>query len=392
MSERDPGPSPRQQPRPRRVTMAGVMAAVACVLVIVALFDTMAAVHSSETPESYRGVLRGLVLTSGALAAAGAVLAVYALRRHRGARLGLTVTSGLLLATSLALADPIPVLVAVGAAMLWSQEARDWFDGRPPQAERTGSAPPEDDLPPSSQYWPPPAPGSRSDPSPPPAAGIDRPGEPPANPYAGPSSNPYAGPPANPYADPTRPLYAGPATWHPAAPRTSSRPSSVTVAAWLTWVFCSLSTFAFLIVVAEVLAARDQLLDALHSNPALPATWDDRDVLAALWIASAVGIFWSLAAIALAVLAFRRVQIARVTLVVSAVLAGLVGGVTIVGLLNAAAAVTVVVLLFTGRANAWYAGRTHPPGPPRPPGAPGPPQERPPDRRADQPQERPPVW
>jgi hypothetical protein len=358
--------------------MGGVMAAVACVLVIVALFDTMAAVRSSQTPESYRGVLRGLVLTSGALAAAGAVLAVYALRRHRGARLGLTVTSGLLLASSLALADPISVLVAVGAAMLWSQEARDWFDGRPPRAERAGSSPPEDDLRPSSQYWPPPTPGSRAASWPPP--------DPDARSH--PSPPPAPGSDGNPYAEPTRPLYAGPATWHPAAPPTSSRPPSVTVAAWLTWVFCSLTTFAFLIVVAEVLAARDQLLDALHSNPALPATWDDRDVLAALWIASAVGIFWSLASIALAVLAFRRVQIARVTLVVSAVLAGLVGGVTIVGLLNAAAAVTVVVLLFTGRANAWYSGRAYPPGPPRPPDAPG----QPPGPRDQPSHDRPPVW
>jgi hypothetical protein len=346
--------------------MAGVMAAVACVLVIVALFDTMAAVRSAETPSSYRGVLRGLVLTSGALAAAGAVLAVYALRRHRGARLGLTVTSGLLLVSSLVLADPIPVLVAVGAAMLWSQEARDWFDGRPPPAERAGSSAPEDDLSPPSRHWPPSTP--------------DRPAQPPAEPYAGPSPNPYA--------PPTGQRYGGPSTWSPPLSQTSSRPVSVTVAAWLTWVFCSLTTFAFLVVVAEMLAARDQLLDALHRNPALPASWDDRDVLAALWIASAVGIFWSLAGIALAVLAFRRVQVGRITLAVSALVAALVGGVTIVGLLNAAAAVTVVVLLFTGRANAWYARRAQPPGAP-PPGPPVPP-DQPPHERA--PEGLPPVW
>jgi hypothetical protein len=356
--------------------MAGVMAAVACLLVIVALFDTMAAVRSSQTPESYRGVLRGLVLASGALAAAGAVLAVYALQRHRGARLGLTITSGLLLASSLVLADPIPVLVAVGAAMLWSQEARDWFDGRPAQAQRTASAPPEDDRPPSSHSWPPPA-----------------------DPYAGPATNPYAGPATNPYAAPASDPFAG--SWRGAAPRTSSRPSSVTVAAWLTWVFCTLTTLAFLVVVGEMLAARDQLLDSLHSNPALPATWDDRDILAALWVASAVGIFWSVAAIALAVLAFHRVQIARVALVVSAVVAGLLGGVTIVGLLNTCAAVAVVILLFSGRANAWYSGRAYPPGPPGPPRPPGPPHGPPgssgplpgPPTPPDQPpHERPPVW
>jgi hypothetical protein len=356
------------------------MAAVACLLVIVVLFDAMATVRSTQTPAGYRGVLRGLVLASGALAAAGAVLAVYALRRHRGARLGLTVTSGLLLVSSLALADPIPLVVALGAAMLWSREARDWFDGRPPSTDRLGAAPPGHDRPPP----PPPPP-----PPPHPAPASD--GPPPAsNPYARPGSDPYARPASDPYAQPANP-YGAPAAWHPAVPPASSaRPSSVTVAAWLTWVFGSLTTLAFLILVAEMLAARDQLLGSLHSNPALPATWDDRDILAALWVASAVGIFWSLAAIALAVLAFRRVQIGRVALAVCAVVAGLVGGVAIVGLLNAAAAVTVVVLLFTGRANAWYAGRAYPPGPAGPPGPPGPTgAPRPPDHP---PHERPPVW
>jgi hypothetical protein len=161
----------------------------------------------------------------------------------------------------------------------------------------------------------------------------------------------------------------------------------VTVAAWLTWVFSGLTALAFLVVVAEMLAARDQLLESLHSNPALPATWDDRDILAALWVVSAVGIFWSLAAMALAVLAFRRVQIGRIALAVSAVVAALVGGVTIVGLLDAAAAVAVVVLLFTARANAWYAGRAYPSGPVGPSGPAGAPASN--DRP---PRERPPVW
>jgi hypothetical protein len=325
--------------------MAGGMVVVACVLVVLTLFDAMSSVRSTETPDQLRGVLRGLVLASGALAAAGAVLGVYALRRHRGARLGLTVTAGLLLFSSLALADPLPVVVAVGAGMLWSQEARDWFDGRSRREPVERSA-----VPPA-----PPAP-------PEPPAAPDA--VPPADPYAGPSAGPSTGLSTGHYPGSYAPSHAWP------GPATPQRPSGVTVAAWLTWVFCGLTALVFVVVVAEILGARDQLLSSLHRNPALPPSWDDRHILAGLWVASAVGIFWSLAAIALAVLAFRRVQLGRIGLVVSALVSAVVAGVTLVGLLNAAAAVTVVVLLFSGRANAWYAGRpfpAHDQPPPRPP-------------------------
>ena len=80
---------------------------------------------------------------------------------------------------------------------------------------------------------------------------------------------------------------------------------------------------------------------------------------------------------ALAVLAFRRVNLGRIGLAVSAGVTALVGVVTIVGLVNAAAAIACVVLLFTGGANAWYAGRDPAPRPgnepPPPPGSGQPP-------------------
>jgi hypothetical protein len=91
---------------------------------------------------------------------------------------------------------------------------------------------------------------------------------------------------------------------------------------------------------------------------------------------SAVAIFWCLAAIALAALAFRRVNAGRVGLVVSAAVAGLVGVLTLVGLVHAVAAFTVLVLLYVGGANQWYAD--DPPPRPQPP--------------APTPGDKPPVW
>ena len=143
------------------------MAAVGCALLVVSLFDAMGAVRSADTMDSIRELLsrppgsgtglsvesavellRGLVLLSGALAATGAVLAVYSLRRHRGARLGLSVVAGLMLFTASFVTGFLPVLIAVATSMLWGRDARDWFAGREPAprepVSRGAAAPPSD--------------------------------------------------------------------------------------------------------------------------------------------------------------------------------------------------------------------------------------------------------
>jgi hypothetical protein len=127
--------------------------------------------------------------------------------------------------------------------------------------------------------------------------------------------------------------------------------------------------------------------------------------MAGLWVLGAVVILWCLVSMVLAFLAWRRVGWARVTLVVSAAVAGVVSLIAFpVGLLSAVAAFTTVALLFTGGANDWYRGSGtttggyggYPPqGPPTYPGPtyPGPsyPAPRPEDRAED---EKPPknVW
>jgi hypothetical protein len=88
------------------------------------------------------GVLRALGYTAGALAAAGAVLAVFVALRHRGARIGFTVVAALLLLT-MPTTGLLPIVPALAAGMLWRRDVRDWFAGREPSAAapRPGPAP-----------------------------------------------------------------------------------------------------------------------------------------------------------------------------------------------------------------------------------------------------------
>ena len=65
-----------------------------------------------------------------------------------------------------------------------------------------------------------------------------------------------------------------------------------------------------MLLVLIMLVDRDRCVDAIQQNPRLAAAGlTTRQILGALWVISAMGIFWSLAAMALAVLAFRRVEL-----------------------------------------------------------------------------------
>jgi hypothetical protein len=81
-------------------------------------------------------------------------------------------------------------------------------------------------------------------------------------------------------------------------------------------------------------------------------------------VLAAVGIFWSRSAITLAVLAFRRVNAARVLLAVSAAVSGVLGILAVpVGWLHAVAAFATVVLLLVGPSHRWFVRRPPPVGP-----------------------------
>ncbi|HEX4976628.1 MAG TPA: hypothetical protein VFV40_02070 [Nocardioides sp.] len=383
--------------RPRQVIVAGVLGVVGSVLLVLSLFDAVQRVRSvemrsavedflSEPPGDGLGVstgwvlevLHGMVLLNGALAAVTAVLAVYVVQRHHGARIGFSVAAALLLLTAPLSGGVMAMLVAFAATMLWGQPARDWFAGRTPVAA-TASARAGGEGAPPGQSWPRPGEGTRAEQAP---AGPDRAWPAPeARPAASadadvepggprPAAYPFGTRPDPHWAPPGVDQQPGVPAWAVGTPQDPDRrPGSVTTAVVVTWVFSGLTTLVYLLVVGMLMAARQPLVDAIQADPqfeSLPMSTDD--LLAVLWVMSAVSIFWSVSAFTLAVLAFRRVAWARVALVVSAAAAMLVSLLAFpFGLLHGMAAATTFALLLGKRSAAWFAHRpltTTPPGGP----------------------------
>lgn len=410
--------------RPRQVTTAGVLGVVGSVLLVLSLFDAVQRVRSvemrssveeflSEPPGNGLGVsadwvlqvLHVMVLLNGALAAITAVLAVYVIQRHHAARIGFTVAAALMLLTAPLSGGVMAMLVAFAATMLWGQPARDWFAGREPakaparadredREDRKESAPhpswsaPDRDQradggagsgghgsphgsahssTASERSWPAPergavatAPAPEESETPPPAA----------YPF-GTRPDPHWAPPGVDQ-QPGVPAWAVGTAQDP-----DRRPGSVTTAAVLTLVFSGATALIYLLIVVMLMAARQPLVDAIQSDPqfeSLPVSTDD--LLAVLWVMSAVAIFWSVSAFALGVLVFRRVGWARVALVVSAAAAMLVSLLAFpFGLLHGLAAATTFALLLGKRSAAWFARRSPagsgPYGPGPGPGGPG---------------------
>jgi hypothetical protein len=158
----------------------------------------------------------------------------------------------------------------------------------------------------------------------------------------------------------------------------AGRPTAVTVAAWLTWAFSAVVVMLFSLMVLVMLVDHAAVVEALQSNREIAAQGlSGREILSALWLTCALCITWALAAMALAVLAYRRVEIGRILLMVSAAVAALVCLLAVpVGWPHAVAALTCVALLNRRSTRAWFARRDVMPGPPPP----------------RQPREKPPVW
>ncbi len=427
--------------RPRQVSMAGGMALVVALLLVVSLFDAMSQVRSVETRSAIADflatppgdglslgvdevvrLLRLVVLLNGAVAAAAVVLSVYVFQRHNGARIGLTVAAALLLFTAPvtdASTGVLPVVLAFAATMLWSRPARDWFAGREPARAAADASQPE--QPPTAHQehstrlpaWAPPTAEDRlsdeapQQPGPAPYPFGSRPGAEGRAPAHPPVGYPQ---PAYPQQPAGGPQQGGYAAWGGAGQR---RPASVTAAAWITWVFTGLTVVGYVLLLAVMVVARDTFLEALRGDPQVAqSNLTTDEIVASLWVVGVVVILWSLVAAVLAFLAYRRMGWARVTLAVSAGMTGLLALVLAAfgspgTLLHAVAAFTTVGLLVSRSANAWYADRgpgAHSSGGPyggwptgpTPPGGPGGPAYPPaPPQQPEQPKPpKPPknVW
>ncbi|MDX6324590.1 MAG: hypothetical protein QOK15_944, partial [Nocardioidaceae bacterium] len=166
--------------------------------------------------------------------------------------------------------------------------------------------------------------------------------------------------------------YPAPSPGHGADPAQhrdpDRRPLTVTIASVLTWIGAGATATLMLAFVAILAVGGDSFVRefesaAQRSNVTLTAN----QAMAVGWTVAAVFLVWSIAAIVLAVLAFRRNNAARIALVVSSVMTalfslfGIASGISAITLVISAAT---VVLLFTGGANEWYSRRSRGGSPP----------------------------
>lgn len=346
-------------PRPRLVTMAGTTIVAGSVLLVLLTFEQISGLQSLDTREAVEdalsrppadglglsvpdvlGVLRVLAMACAACAVATAILGGYALRRSQSARIGLGVLAVPLLVTGLAAGGLLATVVAVSIALLWLEPARDWYAGvaRPEPARRPEPRPPVDPSPP-----------------------VDRSAAPFQQPPPSPQPQPPAGP--RPYAGFGAPPPAYPSAGMPAAAPPTRRPASLVWACALTWAISGLVAVGMLLTAVVIAISPELVLDELRKQDPQLA----EDVTEDLLVGTAIGlaivlVVWCVAASVVAFFAFRRAGWARITLVVSAAVAGvgcLVG--VAVGsfplLVPLAGCAVSIGLLNRREVRAWFAAR-----------------------------------
>jgi hypothetical protein len=197
-------------------------------------------------------------------------------------------------------------------------------------------------------------------------------GTPYAQPGAQPVNQPYGAPPPAP-----NPYGAAPYAHQPGAGGplgdgldmygrplgTDSRPGTVTAAGWITLILSGLTALLYAFITLALLVVKDELLPELDKALADQGTTsefsaeDAYGIFVAVLVAFAV---WSVIVCVLAVFAMRRSNVARILLVISSSVAAVLGVLGIKSLVSAVwvvACVAVVIMLFTGGANDWYARR-----------------------------------
>jgi hypothetical protein len=372
-------------PRPRQVTFAGWLIAVSSAVLVVTVFDTMANLHSVDTRDRLTSALttgslkdvgisvsdalsliRAALFVAGVAAVVTGILGVFVLQRHTAARIVLTVAAVPVVLTAPFAGGLLSVLIGGATALLWTREARDWFAGRPPARPVVPA-----ERPPSHRRAP--SPESRPDLRPPgPSAASPRPT---AGWGSAPEDRSGWAPPAY------QPVTSVPAP-APLPPPATSRPRELRIACVVTWVMSALTAAVAVLPLLAVAIDRDGLLDEVRDDAVVRnASLSDTDLVAFVVAASAVVIAWCILAALFALLAWRRVRIGWVLLLVSLVVASFVALFALpYGLVQVAATVVTFVLLLQPAVRRWLeAGR-----PPTPPGHP--------PRKPEQPEGLPPVW
>jgi len=155
------------------------------------------------------------------------------------------------------------------------------------------------------------------------------------------------------------------------------RPGTVTAAAVVTMVLSALALIAGLVFAAVSLADREEIRRQLLQNQSVHngsySTSDVNSILRVLTVSSVVVIVLSVVAIVLAIGVLRRSRSARILLTVLAaitIIPAVLASFGLVGLPWLAGTITVIVLLYVGGANPWFARRNAPSANPSYPGYP----------------------
>jgi hypothetical protein len=354
--------------RPPQVTMAGWVAMVGSVFLVLGLYDAIARLRSIENRELVTDQLKsppysGLgmnveewlqfsqtaFIVAGACAAVAGICGFYALQKSKGARAGLSAAAVPLFFLGFIPGGPFTsALVAVSAVLLWTGPARDWFAGRTVRQA----------VPRRPVREQPSSPDQPQGPAQPPAAGST------SGPQAGPPLPPPVWPPAagSPVSTGAAPYsgFGAPRSDQSTAPLTK-RPGALVAACVVTWV-CTLLVAGILSLSALAIAleptAIDDLLKQQDRFAEIGLTADQLRTAAYTMI----GIFvaWSIVAAGLALLVMLRVRWARPLLIASAVLSGLLSFASItavVPIVTAVAGMVTAYLLLRPEVSRWLSRR-----------------------------------
>lgn len=355
--------------------MAGWVTIVGSVLVVVGLFDTVANLRSIETRERVQrmlseppldgtgmtvdrwlSIVHSVSLVGAAAASAAAILGFYVLRRNHGARVALTLVAVPLFVTGLVTSGFLTTLVAVSVLMLWTKPARDWFAGRPwqvatPSGGTPFSARPHDTRPAADERREPPRAEPPPAPQPGPWQAVPKPEDQERSFAPTAAGRPHQG--------------FGAQGARPAFP--TGRPAALVQACVLTWVFAGLVLVACLVTTLGFVTQPDLFREAYEQNPmAADAGIGMAELKRMMYVLFGMLALWSVAAIALAVLAFLGRDWARIALLVSAASAGLffllatfsAGAAGLAMIVPTVACVATVVLLLRPEVTAWIRARS----------------------------------
>lgn len=325
--------APVNQPapaRPRQVTLAGWLIMIGSAIVVAMVFERIGGLHTLETRESVEkflaeppgsdlgvgvdGIITLLRVTSmvaAGCATAAAILGYQVLRRSRSARLALTVIAVPLFLTGMVTGGFVSSVVAAAALMLWLQPSRDWFrePGTTTSAPRTGALAPRT---------------------------------------------------SSPVGTPT------PAAWVPptaevSAPTGVPRPSTVLRAAMLTWIFSGLTALGLIVTAVLVAVSPDTILDDVHRrSPDLEEQGISDDLLLGVtFVMIAALIVWCIGSAVLAALVLRGIDWARIVLIISAAIAGVLSLLALFAgafllVLTLTASVSTILLLVRPDTAAWF--------------------------------------